>query len=286
SLNIISYIYIYIYIYIYKKKKEGISSLKPSHFRFVKSIRGLGFERKLVSLDSRGRRRRRKCLEQFLVLLLLEKDTLHHQLHLIDIAGETEGTEAVLRIIDGAQKRLFFLIMHEDLCYLCLSKCFLERLSSVRRRSRSLSPRRRRSRSPTPRCRKSRSPTPRRLKRQKSRSASVSPIKKSRSPSIGEVERKKAIERLKNDEEEKKRRQREAELKLLEEETVRRVEEAIRKHVEESLNSEKIKLEIQRRIDEGRKKLIEEVAVQLEKEKEAALIGARQKEEQARRERE
>ncbi|PIA47349.1 hypothetical protein AQUCO_01400192v1 [Aquilegia coerulea] len=82
------------------------------------------------------------------------------------------------------------------------------------------------------------------------------------------------------------RRQREAELKLLEEETAKRVEEAIRKKVEESLNSEDIKLEIQRRIVEGRKKLFDDVAAQLEKEKEAALTEARQKEEQARRERE
>ena len=66
-------------------------------------------------------------------------------------------------------------------------------------------------------------------------------------------------------------------MKLLEEETARRIEEAIRKKVEESLNSEELKLEIQRRIDEGRKKLFDEVAAQLEKEKEAALIEARQK---------
>lgn len=74
------------------------------------------------------------------------------------------------------------------------------------------------------------------------------------------------------------RRQQEAELKLLEEETARRVEEAIQKMVEESLNSEDIKLEIQRQIDEGRKRLANEVATQLEKEKTAALIEARQKE--------
>ncbi|KAF8411788.1 hypothetical protein HHK36_004347 [Tetracentron sinense] len=82
------------------------------------------------------------------------------------------------------------------------------------------------------------------------------------------------------------KRQREAELKLLEEETAKRMEEAIRKNVEERLDSEEIKLEIQRRIEEGRKKLLDEVAVQLEKEKEAALIEARQKEEQAQKERE
>lgn len=74
------------------------------------------------------------------------------------------------------------------------------------------------------------------------------------------------------------RRQLEAELKLLEEETAKRVEEAIRKKVEERLNSEDVRLIIERRIEEGRKKLFDDVSAQLEKEKEAALIEARQKE--------
>lgn len=74
------------------------------------------------------------------------------------------------------------------------------------------------------------------------------------------------------------RRQHEAELKLIEEETSKRVEEAIQRKVEESLNSEEIKVEIQTRMEEGRKKLLIEVAAQLEKEKEAAIIEARQKE--------
>lgn len=56
------------------------------------------------------------------------------------------------------------------------------------------------------------------------------------------------------------------------------MEEAIRKNVEESLSSEEIRVEIQRRLEEGRRKLLDEVAAQLEKEKEAALIEARQKE--------
>lgn len=74
------------------------------------------------------------------------------------------------------------------------------------------------------------------------------------------------------------RRQQEAELKLIEEETTKRVEEAIRKKVEESMHSEGIKLEIQRQLEEGRKRLHDEVAAQLEKEKEDAIIEARQKE--------
>lgn len=82
------------------------------------------------------------------------------------------------------------------------------------------------------------------------------------------------------------RRQQEAELKLIEEETAKRVEEAILKKVEERLNSDEIKQEIQKRLEEGRRRLNDEVAIQLEKEKEAALLEARQKEEQARKEKE
>lgn len=74
------------------------------------------------------------------------------------------------------------------------------------------------------------------------------------------------------------RRQQEAELKLIEEETTKRVEEAIMKKVEESLQSEKIKMEILTLLEEGRKRLNEEVAAQLEKEKAASLIEAKEKE--------
>ena len=73
------------------------------------------------------------------------------------------------------------------------------------------------------------------------------------------------------------RRQKEAELRLLEDETTKRVEQAIRKQVENSLNSEEIKHEIQRRIDEGRKRIHEEVAAQIKKVKVSALVEAQQK---------
>lgn len=59
---------------------------------------------------------------------------------------------------------------------------------------------------------------------------------------------------------------------------MKRVEEAIRKKVEESLQSEKIKMEILTLLEEGRKRLNEEVAAQLEEEKEASLIEAKEKE--------
>lgn len=74
------------------------------------------------------------------------------------------------------------------------------------------------------------------------------------------------------------RRQQEAELKLIEEETAKRVEAAIQKRVKEILDTEEIRIEIQRRLEEGRKKLFEDVAAQLQKEKETALSEARQKE--------
>lgn len=48
--------------------------------------------------------------------------------------------------------------------------------------------------------------------------------------------------------------------------------------VEESLNSEEVKLEIQQRRDEGRKRLVAEVAAELEKEKKAAHIEAEEEE--------
>ena len=63
--------------------------------------------------------------------------------------------------------------------------------------------------------------------------------------------------------------------KKLEEDAASWMEEWIQKHVEERLNSKETKLEIQRWIEEGRKKLFDDVDVQLEKEKEAALTGTR-----------
>lgn len=59
---------------------------------------------------------------------------------------------------------------------------------------------------------------------------------------------------------------------------MKRVEEAILKKVEESLQSEKIKMEILKLLEEGRKRLNEEVAAQLEKEKEASIIDSKEKE--------
>lgn len=74
------------------------------------------------------------------------------------------------------------------------------------------------------------------------------------------------------------RLQQEEELKHLEEETAKRLEEAIRKKVEEKMCSEEVKLEIERRIEEGRRKAFDDVELQLKNEKEAALTEARRKE--------
>ncbi|KAK1413484.1 hypothetical protein QVD17_35258 [Tagetes erecta] len=154
-----------------------------------------------------------------------------------------------------------------------------------RRRSHSGSPRRRRSRSPVSRHKKSRSPTPRRHRRRRSRTSSLSPVE-SPSPSTTSAERRNALAKSRKEAEEKKRLEQETQLKILEEETARRIEEAIRAKVEEKLESEEVKLEIERRVEEGQKKLFADVEAQLEREKQAALTEARQKEEKARRERE
>lgn len=82
--------------------------------------------------------------------------------------------------------------------------CSINLMFLYRRKSRSISPRHRRSRSP-PRRHKSRSPTPRNYKRQRSKSSSLSPIHKSSSSSLGSIERKNASEKLRIEEEEKKR---------------------------------------------------------------------------------
>lgn len=68
------------------------------------------------------------------------------------------------------------------------------------------------------------------------------------------------------------------ELKQLEEETARRLEEEIRRRVQEKLGSEEVRLEIERQIEEARKKLFDDAEAQLQREKEAALAEARAKE--------
>lgn len=66
-------------------------------------------------------------------------------------------------------------------------------------------------------------------------------------------------------------------MELLEEDTARRIEEAVRRNVEERLKSEEVKLEIERRIAEGLKKKFDDVEIQLQKEKQEMLAEARRK---------
>jgi arginine/glutamate-rich protein 1 len=74
------------------------------------------------------------------------------------------------------------------------------------------------------------------------------------------------------------RQEKEAELRLLEEETALRVEEAIRKKVEEALASDEVKQRIMKKFEDGKRRLFENVNKQLELEKIAALDEARKKE--------
>ncbi|KAL6994974.1 hypothetical protein U1Q18_005109, partial [Sarracenia purpurea var. burkii] len=75
-----------------------------------------------------------------------------------------------------------------------------------------------------------------------------------------------------------------AELKLEEEETAKRVEEAIQKKVEDSLNYEEMKLEEQMRLAEGRRKLLDEEQARKKKEELAKMLkGNRRKMEEAQR---
>lgn len=74
------------------------------------------------------------------------------------------------------------------------------------------------------------------------------------------------------------RRQQEAETKIIEEQTAKRVQEAIRKKVHEALHSEELRKEVELKIQEGRKKIFDDIAAQLEREKEDALAEARRKE--------
>ena len=72
--------------------------------------------------------------------------------------------------------------------------------------------------------------------------------------------------------------QQEAETKIIEEESAKRIEEAIRRKVHDALHSEEFKKEMEMKIQEGRKKIIDDIAAQLEREKIEALDEARRNE--------
>ncbi|KAL6494523.1 hypothetical protein OROGR_031323 [Orobanche gracilis] len=120
-------------------------------------------------------------------------------------------------------------------------------------------------------------------KRERGRSTSSFITIKCASPLSVRTGTKDASEKLKKEAEEKKSASSGVRTKI---DRRRNCKESSRRNSEESLNTDEIKLEIERRLEEGRKKLVAEVAAQLEKEKEAALLEARRREEQAQRERE
>ena len=82
------------------------------------------------------------------------------------------------------------------------------------------------------------------------------------------------VKRLK---EEKKNFQNQENKRIMDEETTKRLEVEICKKVEEELGTEATKLEIQERIKEGRNKLMENITIQLQKEKEEKIQEGHQK---------
>lgn len=105
----------------------------------------------------------------------------------------------VFSVLDGG-KHLYSL----KIAFLLLRFIAYDHVSSYRRKSRSISPRGHRSPSTTPRRRRSRTPSAKRYRRHRSRSSSLSPTRKSSSPSLGSVEHKSATEKLKKEEEKKR----------------------------------------------------------------------------------
>jgi arginine/glutamate-rich protein 1 len=79
---------------------------------------------------------------------------------------------------------------------------------------------------------------------------------------------KKILDEVKRLKEEKKNYQNKEETRILDEEYTKILEETICNKVEESLNTNEVKLEMQARIEEGCQNLIDQVTLQLQKKKE------------------
>jgi hypothetical protein len=77
--------------------------------------------------------------------------------------------------------------------------------------------------------------------------------------------------------EERKSYQNQEEMMIFDEESTKRLEEEICKKVEESLNADEVKLEIQSKLEEGRHNLINGVMLQFQKEKEYKIQEGRHK---------
>ncbi|KAG2243642.1 hypothetical protein Bca52824_094509 [Brassica carinata] len=118
----------------------------------------------------------------------------------IGIAGEAEETGAVLhtRLIPIAGRGSWIHALAIMLKAQISSRSMGGEVS--RRRSRSISPRRHRSRSVTP---KRRSPTPKRYKRQKSRSSSPSPARRSPATTLESAKNRNGEKLIKEEEERK-----------------------------------------------------------------------------------
>ena len=82
------------------------------------------------------------------------------------------------------------------------------------------------------------------------------------------------VKRLKQD---KKHFQNQENIRIVDEETTKRLEVKICKKVEESLGTEDTKSEIQSRIEETRNKLMENMTIQFQKEKEDKIQEGQQK---------
>ena len=82
------------------------------------------------------------------------------------------------------------------------------------------------------------------------------------------------VKRLK---EEKKNYQNQEERRILDEESTKRLEDEICMKVEESLNMDEVKLEMQARIEEGCQNLLDGITLQLQKEKEDKIQEGQQK---------
>jgi arginine/glutamate-rich protein 1 len=72
---------------------------------------------------------------------------------------------------------------------------------------------------------------------------------------------KKLLDKVKRLKEEKKNCQNQEERRILDEESTKRLEDEIRMKVEESLNTDEVKSEIQVRIEEGRQNLLDGITL-------------------------
>jgi hypothetical protein len=88
---------------------------------------------------------------------------------------------------------------------------------------------------------------------------------------------KKLLDEVKRLKEEKNNNQNKEDRRILDEESTEILQEEIGKKVEQSLNTDEVKSEMQDRIEEGRHNLIDGVTLQIQKEKEDKIQEGQQK---------